>query len=257
VDSSPPSARGDYLLLLVGNAYGVVYLVLKKAARAARAAPLHVFVDCSASMGFPSSDNKLAVAAALAVSLAYVNVSNHDPVRLVALSGALPRFHISSAFCRHRQAMPRLVDFVTQVQAAGETALPQGISHALQTHRTPGVAVVLSDFLMPAGDYEAALGELLARGYTLSAVRLLGPGEREPETYFRRGRVVDAESGAERFVTLSPANVERYRRALADHLEGLRRFCSRAGVAFAVADTAADLEETLFGQLPGAGTVRS
>jgi len=250
-------APGDDLRHLDWNAYGRLDQLLIKAFRAEREAPLHVFVDCSASMGFPDTDLKLAVAAALAVSLAYINVSNHDPVRVVSLSAALPRFHFASAFCRHRQAMPRIVDFVTQMQAAGDTALARGISHALQAHPTAGVAVVLSDFLMPTREYEAALSELLARGYTVSAVRLLGTGEREPESYFRRGRIVDSESGAERFVTLSQQNIERYRQALADHLESLRRFCRRAGVAFAVADTAADLEESVFGQLPGAGTVRT
>jgi uncharacterized protein (DUF58 family) len=196
-------------------------------------------------------------AAALAASLAYVSVSNHDPVRIVSLSAALPRTHVASPFCRHRQMMSRLLDFIVEMKPAGETALARGISQAVQNHPTAGVAVVVSDFLMPPREYETALGELLARGYTVSAIRLLGPGEREPETLFRRGRIVDAESGAERFVTLSPANLERYRHALANHLEALRGFCLRAGVAFAVADTAEDLEESLFKQLPAAGTVRT
>jgi uncharacterized protein (DUF58 family) len=250
-------APGDDLRHLDWNAYGRLDQLLIKAFRAEREAPLHIFVDCSASMGFPPQDGKLAFAAALAASLTYINVSNHDPVRVVSLRADLPRFYLSSPFCRHRQVMARLVEFLTQMSAAGDTALAQGISHALQAHRTAGIAVVLSDFLLPPESCEAALGELLARGYTVSAVRLLGAGEREPQSYFRRGRIVDSESGAERFITLGSSNIERYRRALAEHLDGLRRFCSRAGVAFAVADTAADLEDSLFGQLPAAGTVRT
>lgn len=249
-------APGDDLRHLDWNAYGRLDQLLIKAFRAEREAPLQIFIDSSASMGFPATDNKLGVAAALAVSLGYMSVSNHDPVRAVSLSGALPRGHGASPLCRHRQTMPRLVDFVAGLTPAGDAALARGLSYALQTQRAAGVAVVLSDFLMPASEYEAALGELLARGHTVSAVRLLGPGEREPESIFRRGRIVDAETGAERFVTLSPANVERYRRALAEHLATLRRFCSRAGVAFAVTDTAADLEQSLFQQLPAAGMVR-
>lgn len=248
---------GDDLRHLDWNAYGRLDQLLIKAFRAEREAPLHLFIDCSASMGFPESDDKLGRAAALAASLAYVSVSNHDPVRVVSLSAALPRAYIASPFCRHRQAMARLLDFVDELKPAGETALARGISQAAQSYPTAGVAIVLSDFLMPAREYETALGELLARGYTVSAIRLLGPGERQPETIFRRGRIVDAESGAERFVTLSPANLERYRHALANHLAALRSFCLRAGVAFAVADTAEELEESLFKQLPAAGTLRT
>jgi uncharacterized protein (DUF58 family) len=192
----------------------------------------------------------------LAACLAYVSVSNHDPVRIVALGRTFPRAHVASPFSRHRQAMARLLGFLTELKPAGETALARGIQQAAQSSATAGVAIVLSDFLMPEREYETALGELSARGYTVSAIRLLGDGEREPERLFRRGRIVDSETGAERFVTLSPANLDRYRRALTDHTAALRRFCLRAGVSFAVADTAAELEESLFTQLPAAGTMR-
>jgi uncharacterized protein (DUF58 family) len=248
---------GDDLRHLDWNAYGRLDQLLIKAFRAEREAPLHVFIDCSASMGFPPADDKLGIAAALAASLAYVSVSNHDPARIVALSSRLPLAHSASPFCRHRQALQRLAEFMTTLRPDGETSLARGVAQALQAQSGAGLAVVLSDFLTAELDYERALGELLARGYTVSAVRLLGPGERQPETLFRRGRIVDAESGAQRFVTLGAGNVERYRAALAEHLESLRRFCSRAGVAFAVVDTAADLEEGLFGQLPAAGLVRT
>ncbi len=248
---------GDDLRHLDWNAYGRLDQLLIKAFRAEREAPLHLFVDCSASMAFPESDGKVHRAAALAASLAYVSVSNHDPVRVVSLSAALPRAHVASPFCRHRQMMSRLLDFLGEMKPAGETALARGISQAARSHPSAGVAIVLSDFLMPPREYEDGLGELLARGYTVSAIRLLGAGEREPQSLFRRGRIVDAESGAERFVTLSPANLERYHRALGSHLETLRSFCLRAGVAFVIADTAEDLEESLFKQLPAAGTVRT
>lgn len=248
---------GDDLRHLDWNAYGRLDQLLVKTFRAEREAPLHVFVDCSASMGFPASDGKLSVAAALAASLAYISVSNHDPVRIVALRSTLPRFHATSPFARHRQALVRLTDFISTLRCEGSASLARGVAQAMQLHPTAGLAVVLSDFLMEEREYESAFGELLARGYTVSAIRLLGQGERQPETLFRRGRIVDAETGAERFVTLSPANVERYQRALAEHLQSLRRFCNRAGVAFAVTDTAADLEESLFGHLPAAGLVRT
>jgi uncharacterized protein (DUF58 family) len=248
---------GDDLRHLDWNAYGRLDQLLIKTFRAEREAPLHVFVDCSASMSFPASDDKLGVAAALAASLAYISVSNHDPVRIVALRSTLPRYHTASPFARHRQALVQLTDFIAALRSEGTASLARGLSQAMQLHPTAGLAVVLSDFLVEGREYESALGELLARGYTVSAVRLLGPGERRPETLFRRGRIVDAETGSERFVTLSPGNIERYQRALAEHAQSLRAFCNRAGVAFAVVDTAADLEDSLFGHLPAAGLVRT
>lgn len=248
---------GDDLRYLDWNAYARLDELLIKTFRAEREAPLHLFVDCSASMGHPPSDRKLSVAAALAASLAYVSVSNHDPVRLVALRSTLPEFHRASPFCRHRQALVRLAGAIASLRPEGDVALARGVAQALRFHPAAGLAVVMSDFLMQEREYESAFGELLARGYTVSAVRLLGPGERRPESLFRRGRIIDAETGKERLVTLGSENIDRYQRALAEHLQALRRFCQRAGVAFAVVDTAASLDHGLFGELPAANLVRT
>ena len=246
---------GDDLRHLDWNAYGRLDQLLIKTFRAEREAPLHVFVDVSASMGTPASDNKLAFAVALAASLAYVSLRNHDPVRIVALSQQLPDRHLSSAFYRHRQALPAMRDFLLRLQPAGETALAAGIAAALRT-RTPGVAIVVSDFLMPPEVYETALGDLVARRFTVAAVRVIGPAERDPTRLFRRAQVVDAETGDYRFITLTPANLARYEQALAGHLAHLQALCNRCGIVFSVADTAAGLEQSLFHDLPGLGLVR-
>src|SRR5215468_6380047 len=132
---------GDDLRHLDWNAYGRLDQLLIKTFRAEREAPLHLFIDASASMGAPASDDKLPFALSLAASLAYVSLRHHDPVRIVALSAALPGLHQPSAFYRHRQALPGMRDFLLQIRPAGEAALAAGITAALRT-RTPGVAIL-------------------------------------------------------------------------------------------------------------------
>ena len=246
---------GDDLRHLDWNAYGRLDQLLIKTFRAEREAPLHVFVDASASMAVPAADDKLSFAVSLAASVAYVSLRNNDPVRLVAVGEALPRLHVGSPFFRHRQSLPRVRDFLLQVRPQGNTVLAAGIAAALREQRSPGVAVVLSDFLTTPDVYEAALGDLVARRFTVAAMRIIGPGERDPVRLFRRAQLIDAESGRQRFITLNSDNVARYERALTEHLERLQGFCNRCGIVFAVADTAAGLEQVLFHDLPALGLV--
>lgn len=255
VESYKSYAVGDDLRHLDWNAYGRLDQLLIKAFRAEREAPLHIFVDISASMAAPAADDKLAFALGLAASLAYVSLRHHDPVRIIAVGEALPGLHLASPFFRHRQALASLRDFLLGLRPGGQTALPAGMAAALRAQRSPGVAIVLSDFLMPPESYEAALGDLVARRFTVAAVRLLGPAERQPATVFRRAQIVDAESGRQRFITLTPANLASYERALASHLAGLQALCNRCGITFCVADTAAGLDHSLFHDLPAIGLI--
>jgi uncharacterized protein (DUF58 family) len=248
-------AAGDDLRHLDWNAYGRLDELLIKTFRAEREAPLHIFIDASASMAVPAADGKFAFALGLATTLAYVSVRNHDPVRAVAISTALPRTYVAAPFLRHRSALHALRDFLLQVQPQGETALAPGIGGALLELRSPGVAVVLSDFLMPPEAYEAAFADLLARRFTVAAIRVIGPAERDPTQLFRRGQLIDAETGRQRFITLTPDNLARYERALSDHVAHLQRFCSRCGIACCVVDTGRGLEHCIFHDLPAAGLV--
>jgi uncharacterized protein (DUF58 family) len=256
VESYKTYDPGDDLRHLDWNVYGRLDQLLIKTFRAEREAPLHIFVDTSASMTVPAGDGKLGFALGLAASLAYVSLRNNDPVRVVAVGAALPQGHLASPFFRHRQAFPGVRDALLALHARGDTALAAGIAAALRDQRSPGVAVVLSDFLVRPEEYEAALGDLVARGFTVAAVRLIGAGERDPERLFRRAQLVDAESGRQRFVTLTAANLERYHTALTAHHEALRAFCHRCGIVLSLANTAAGLAQSLFYDLPAAGLVR-
>ncbi len=247
---------GDDLRHLDWSAYGRLDQLLIKTFRAEREAPLHVFIDVSASMAAPASDGKFAFSVGLATSLAYISLRHHDPVRVIALGTDWPSRHLSSPFFRHRNAVPRLREFVLQLQPHGAAAFADGISAALREHRTAGVAVVLSDFLMEPLAYESALQELVARRFTVAALRVIGPGERDPSTLFRRGRLSDVETGRQRYITLTRDSLARYQQALATHLSHLQAFCNRSEIVHGTADTAAGIEHSLFHDLPRLGLVR-
>ncbi|HVM96760.1 MAG TPA: DUF58 domain-containing protein [Candidatus Acidoferrales bacterium] len=255
VESYLPYHPGDDLRHVDWNAYSRLGQLLVKRFRAEREAPLQIFVDSSASMGAPEGDDKLGFAQGLAASLAYVSLRHHDPVRIVSVSNALPDGFRSSPTFRHRQAVSQLRDFLACLQPRGATALAGGVTAALREQRTAGIAIVLSDFLTEPAAYETALAALTARRFTVAALRLIGPAERDPTRQFRRAEIVDAESGRRRLVTLTTENLARYERALSQHLATLSAFCSRCGVFFTTLDTSAGLEHSLFQSLPATGMI--
>ena len=256
LESYKPYGAGDELRFLDWNAYARLDELLVRRFRAEREAPLHVLVDTSASMALPADDGKLAFAVGLALSFAYIAVRNNDPVRLVLLGDHGAARHLVSPVARLPQTLQRIAVFCRSIEPRGATALLEGVEAYLQRTRTPGLAIVVSDFLTEPDIWRGALRRLAGRGFEIAVLRPLGNGERDPSALFRRGRLRDAETGAERVISLSAAHLALYQQALERHLSELRDYCAQSAAFFAVCDTAAGLEHCLFRQLPRMGMVR-
>jgi uncharacterized protein (DUF58 family) len=243
---------GDDLRYLDWNAYARLDEKLVKTFRAEREAPLHLLIDASASMGAPATDGKLAFAAALAASLAYVSLRHRDPVRCAALQG-MQKARLLAPLLRHPDRLPLLRSALAALRPEGPTVLTDGVDAYLRATRQRGLVIVLSDFLVPAPAYQAALERLRGGGHAVAAVRLLGPAERQPRADTRRVRIRDVESGRERHVELSAQALQAYAARLEEHTRALRDWCAGRSIPVAVADPSTPLEQCLLSDLPRAG----
>jgi len=243
---------GDELRHLDWNAYGRLDQLLVKRFRAEREAPLHILIDTSASMGSPASDDKLGFALAVAAALSYISLRHQDPVRIVATGGTDSPFRASPWF-RHLGRLPQVRICLADHRAAGPGDLAKGVRSYLETCHAPGLAVMLSDFLVPPRACEDALELLRSRGCDVAALRVLGPRERDPGVLRGRVRLRDVERGAERVVRLTRSHRDAYRRALAAHLEHLRMWCAAREIVFAVADTSRNLDSLVVNDLTRTG----
>src|SRR6185295_15916103 len=88
LEKHKPYDQGDELRFLDWNAYARLDQLLVRQFRAEREAPVHIFLDGSASMASPSEDGKFEFAVGLALGMAYVAVRHHNPVRIVLLAEA-------------------------------------------------------------------------------------------------------------------------------------------------------------------------
>ena len=117
---------------------------------------------------------------------------------------------------------------------------------ALEARHT-GAAVVLSDFLDPAG-YEVGLNALVARGLQAHAIQVLSPEELTPTTYGEL-RWVDCETGAIQEVSFGKFRLGAYQQTVSNYVQRLKEFCQSRGVSFLSVSSDTLLEKFLLQRL--------
>jgi uncharacterized protein (DUF58 family) len=249
-------AEGDDLRFLDWNAFARLDDLTIRTFRADRQIEITVMVDASASMAIPRHDDKLGLALALGAGLAYIGMSENDPVRLAAFSSHHGAHRLQTTpFHRRRESYVSFRPFVTGLGCGGETRLAAAAGEILLERRHPGIIIVISDFLVSPGDYEDALGQLLAARHEVKVVHVMGDQETSgaypPGAY----RVRDCETGEMREVTFGPREAEACRQRVEQHAEHLRGFCNQRGVTYAPAFGASHLDEIMAREFPRLGVI--
>jgi len=253
VESHAPYAPGDDLRHLDWNAFGRLDALLVRRFTAEREVAIHFLLDCSASMGVPARDRKLAVAAELVLALAYVGLAGNDAVRIALLPGESPA-RVSPVF-RQRASALRVAALLDTAAATGRLALGDALEDHVRRHPRGGVAVVVSDLMTDPADVARGLEALRGRGWEIVLLHVLGPAELDPTREFARALLRDVETGATRSVVLTPAAVERYRDALGRHLRAIADVAAHTEAAYARLTSDADVRRFVRVELPALGIV--
>jgi uncharacterized protein (DUF58 family) len=249
--------EGDDLRFLDWNALARLDDLLIRTYRAERQIEINVLVDASASMGIPQRDDKLGLALGLGAALAYVGLSDNDPVRIGAFSMRRGAIKLEfSGFHHRRESYAGLRPFVSAVRCSGETRLAAAAGQFLQGRRPAGVVILLSDFLVSPLDYEDALGQLLAARHDVRVVHVMGEqesvGSYPPGSY----RVRDCETGEIREVEFGASAASACRQRVAEHSQRLRQFCVSRGIVYVQAFGASNFDEILTREFPQLGILR-
>jgi hypothetical protein len=136
---------------------------------------------------------------------------------------------------------------ISVLTAGGAANLNEALRRGALEARQAGVAIVLSDFLDPAG-YESGLTALVGRGFQVNIVQILAPEELSP-TSFGDLRLVDSETGGMQEVTFGRYRMKSYQLTVKNFLQRLREYCQGRGINFFTASSATALEELLLRQL--------
>ena len=210
----------------------------------------YVFVDASASMAFPSREEKFFPATQVALALAYVVLANHDHIKLHLLqSGG----GAASPFYRGRRRMRDCIDFAATAAPGGSLDLASSLSEHLQRLRRPGKAIIISDFLMPAAAYQRGLNLLRAFNLDIVAIQVLSRAEIDPPFPSGHIALVDSESQNEIRHQWSVGARREYQNKLAHHNLEIRSFCHQSGIHYSFYVTDRDLGDFVFATLPAIG----
>ncbi|MGH7933646.1 MAG: DUF58 domain-containing protein [Candidatus Binataceae bacterium] len=249
-------AEGDDLRFLDWNAFARLDDLTIRTYRADRQIEITMLLDISASMTMPGGDDKLGLALLLGAGLAYIGMSENDPVRLCAFAAHRGAMRLETTpFRRRRESYLDFRPFVLGLRSGGETRLSAAVSQLMLGRRPAGIIVVISDFLVPAGDYEDALGCLLAARHEVKVVHVMG--DREVSGTYPPGfyRVRDCETGAMRDVSFGAREAASCRRRVEAHATRLRDFCSRRGIVYASAFGASRLHDIMTREFPRLGVI--
>ncbi len=240
-----PYGIGDDLRYVDWNIYGRLDRLHVKLFVDEEDLCLHLLVDGSKSMDF-GRPTKLRYAARLAAAVGFVGLVNHERVGVGVL-----REKVSEGWppTRGRNQFVALVDFLATLRAGGSTSLNQGLANYAMRAREPGLALLISDLLDPAG-FESGVRTLLERRFEVHIVHVLAAEEVHP-TLAGDLRLQDSESGEIREITADGEALKGYRERLGHFLERVEAFCRAQEIGYRRVTSEIPVEEFVLSHLRG------
>ena len=229
---------GDDFRHLDWNAFGRLEKLFLKLFREESELSVHLLVDASASMGVPPA--KSLQARRIAAALAWISLCSFD--RLV-VAGFTHEVGAVLGPVRGRGRMADCLRFLEQMEPKGRSCLREAARDFSRRRARPGLVVVVSDFLEDEDCFEG-LKMIRHQRHDVFAVQVLHGQEVEPELGGDL-RLVDAESGEVREVTVTEALVAAYRETVAAYLARMKERCAAYGLGYALAMAEAPLEDVV------------
>jgi uncharacterized protein (DUF58 family) len=251
--------HGDDFRYLDWNLYGRLERLFLKLYEEERELPVRIFLDASESMTF-GEPRKFDFARQVAAAIGYVALSGFDRVSVIPFPDlgkdaesdptAVTKELAARGALRSVRGKKSAIQFFQNLgalSAGGSANLNEALRRGALEARQTGLALVLSDFLDPAG-YESGLNALVGRGFQVDLVQILAPDELSPTT-FGDLNLVDSETGGHQEVTFGRFRLKAYRQTVQNFMQRLREYSQARGINFFSASSSTDLQELLLKQL--------
>jgi uncharacterized protein (DUF58 family) len=177
-----------------------------------------ILIDCSDSMYY-GTPSKADLAIALAAALAYVSLKCEDNVIVGALTDRLVSFRRSSG---GKNAIWNIGDFLTRLPRSGSTDLNRALYDLGRVVNSPGLTIVLSDFMAPGG-YQTGIRAVRQLRQEVAMLQILSPEEIQPDIQ-GDWQLRDSEGSGSIDVSISPGILSAYQERLADFTQEIAEF---------------------------------
>ena len=199
-------APGDDFRRIDWRAYARLERLFLRLFEAEENLTVTILVDCSDSMQY-GEPSKASLALALAAALAYIALRCEESVIVGALSNRLLA-HRRAGSGTH--AIWMVGEFLNRLPSGGATDLNRALYDMGRIITSPGLTIVISDFLA-AGGYATGLRSLRQLRQEVALLQILAPQEIEPDL-----QGVD--------ISITPAALEAYKARLLAYLQELASF---------------------------------
>jgi uncharacterized protein (DUF58 family) len=244
-------SAGDDLRRIDWNLYGRLDRLFLKLYEEEEDLHVMILLDHSKSMDFPRSGNglrKFDFARRIAAALAYLALCNLDRVDLAPFASQVgANFGLS----RGRGQFHNVLSYLSRCAIVdGATDMTPAFDAFTARTKWRGLAIVISDFLDPAGP-AAGLGRLAHAGFEVEAIHI---GSEEGDKELRGDcELVDAETGETLDVMVDERVLRHFQAAREARLMELEKFCLRSQMAFLRTHTTEPFEDLLLRRLREAG----
>jgi uncharacterized protein (DUF58 family) len=201
----------------------------------------YIFVDASASMGYPAGDRKFESAMLTALALAYVALASGDRVMLRVLSGVGAKVNPSFVTGRHR--VVELARRMADLKPGGQFDFAASLASELLSIRRAGKVFIVSDFLMLLNSVTRGLGMFTAASMDLTAVQILGGRELNGQGLDGDVEVIDSESGERLRVSIGERERRQYRETMDRLTREIKSFCLKRGLHYSLYTTDQDFQQ--------------
>ena len=221
---------GDDLRYVDWNIYARLGRLFIKLHHTDEDLPLALLLDSSRSMEF-GTPTKLTCAKQIAAALGYIALSHADSV---AVYTCTERLSVTLPPTSGKSQFSRLTKAITAIAADGRTRLTDCLKQLPMYQRSPGLIVILSDFLDP-DRYTAGFKSLLGRGFSITVIHLVSQEEIDPQAHMggmatgSDWLVKDAETGETRAITINAEILTQYQAQQQSFWDDLQRFCIDQG----------------------------
>lgn len=211
-----------------------------------------LLVDVSRSMEFGSGVvSKSNYARTLAATLGYYLLKQRDAVGLATFADGL----VDVLPARWRRGQWRhLLALLERTSPARETRLERALEQLGPLWRRRSVVVIVSDFLSPVSEWEAALGRMAVAGHDLRAVQVLDLAE-QTLNFGRTAVWEDVENGQNIYVDPDQART-RYVERFSAHQAEVRRTLQQRGIPHLIATLDRPLDLVLSDLIRGTGAAQ-
>ncbi len=215
-------APGDDFRRIDWRAYARLERLFLRVFEAEENITVTILVDCSTSMDH-GTPTKASLATSLAAALAYIAFKCEDSVIIGALTDRLISYRRvtggKNALWQIGEFLQRLPQGRDKPQPLRTTDLNKSLYDIGRAVTSPGLTIILSDFLAPGG-YQTGIRAVRQLRQEVALLQILSPDELDPQIQ-GDWRLRDSEGTGNIDVSASPAILQAYKERLAKFTEQL------------------------------------